>query len=320
MFYKISPIFGIPGVISKPKMSNTQDAKLEQINAFLAGSITELIKYPKCKLYFESNAEAHMEGKTRKSCMVYIIGDSILICRPRKYGKKFYVKYQFPVSRVRVCEEYTEKDKELHSTSLDIPLLLSHRNRMNVVTYYYIWFCYVWWLISRLPSCSLNSTFLNCVEECYEDFVNRDAIHTFWHPFPCPLFFSYHNELMQRYSTVEVSNAGSPDVNGTYYPVGWQNKSFVWKNNQNIFISRELVGNELGWIFGNITVVYYGICSKSLFLPSDSDWTCYSGKPPSPCVVCHQAGSGMTSFDLQNQAKSGVSSVNWTVSLTQEFL
>lgn len=301
-------------------MPNTQDAKLEQINLFLAGSITELLKDPKCKLYFESNAEAHMEGKTRKSCMVYIIGDSILICRPRKYGKKFYVKYQFAVSRVRVCEEYTEKDKEVHSSSPDIPLLLSYRSRSNAITYYYIWLFHVVWLICRLPSCSLNSTFLNSVEECYEDFVNRDAIHTFWHPFPRPLFFSYHNELMQRYSTVEVSNAGSPDVNGIYYPVGWQNKSFVWKNDQNIFISRELVDNQLGWVFGNITLVYYGICTQSLFLPSDADWVCYSGKPPCPYVVCHQAGSGMASFELQNLAKTGVSAVTWTPSLTNQFL
>lgn len=301
-------------------MPNTQDAKLEQINVFLAGGIAELLKYPKCKLYFESNAEAHMEGKARKSCMVYIIGDSILICRPRKYGKKFYVKYQFAVSRVRVCEEYTEKDKDVHSSSPDIPLLLSYRNRSNVVTYYYIWLSHVVWVICRLPSCSLNSAFLNSVEECYEDFVNRDAIHTFWHPFPRPLFFSYHNELMQRYSTVEVSCAGTPDVNGTYYPVGWQNKSFVWKNNQNIFISRELVGNQLGWIFGNITLVYYGVRSDSPFLPSSSDWVCYSGKPPSPRVACHLAGSGAATFELQNVAKAGVSTVAWTPALTTQFL
>ena len=65
---------------------------------------------------------------------------------------------------------------------------------------------------------------------------------------------------------------------------------------------------------------YYGICTQSLFLPSDDDWVCYSGKPPCPYVVCHQAGSGMASFELQNLAKTGVSAVTWTPSLTNQFL
>ena len=172
----------------------------------------------------------------------------------------------------------------------------------------------------RLPSSSLNSTFLNCFEECYDDCCNKKSSHIFWRPFPRPLFFSYHNEIMQQYSTVEVSGAGSADVNGMYYPVGWLNKSFVWQNDQNMYLSRELIGNQLGWLFGNVTVAYYGICTVSLFPPSTKDWKCYSGKEPSPSVICKLKGECVSSFELRNTIKTGLTSIQWTPSMEIQYL
>ena len=131
--------FGIPHLVVVSEMANSLDAKLALINSFLGGSINELLKYPNVKLYFESNAEAHMEGKARKPCIVYIIGDSVLICRPRKYGKKFYVKYQFPVNRIHV-DDRLPNEKWNESSSLGSPIVLSHHNRTNALVYYYIWF------------------------------------------------------------------------------------------------------------------------------------------------------------------------------------
>jgi hypothetical protein len=81
---------------------NQIDIKLESINSFLGGSISSLLKSPKCQLLFESEAKVNMDGKTRKSCIIYIIGEYILICRPRKYTKKYYVKFMLPIHKVSI--------------------------------------------------------------------------------------------------------------------------------------------------------------------------------------------------------------------------
>ena len=80
----------------------SSDAKLDQINIFLGGGIEDLLKKPKCKLFFESNAEAKKDDKEKKPCIIYLIYDALLICRPRKYSKKFYVKFHLKLDSVHL--------------------------------------------------------------------------------------------------------------------------------------------------------------------------------------------------------------------------
>ena len=78
---------------------------LQNINSLLGNDIYDMIKQPHCKLFFQSNAEAKKGDKTKKACIIYIIYDSILICRPRKVGKKFYLKFKLPIDSVQIQQE-----------------------------------------------------------------------------------------------------------------------------------------------------------------------------------------------------------------------
>lgn len=122
---------------SLPNMSSS-DAKLYQINTFLGGGINGIIKKPNCKLFFESNAEARKGDKTRKPCIIYIIYDSILICRPRKYGKKYYVKYQLPIESLHIDTTNSLSSNGI-VTKEGNPILLVTQDRSE----YSIWYVHV---------------------------------------------------------------------------------------------------------------------------------------------------------------------------------
>ena len=120
-----------PSPYTNSLIMNTPEAKLCQINSFLGGGITSLLSDSNCKLYFESTAEANKEGKHRKPCIVYIIGDSFLICRPRKYSKRYYVKYQLPIQSIHL-EDRNEVD------SRQSVIILSIHDRFQSVVHYFV--------------------------------------------------------------------------------------------------------------------------------------------------------------------------------------
>ena len=151
-----------------------------------------------------------------------------------------------------------------------------------------------------LPSQTLNATFLACFDEVNDDLRKREAVRMYWNPFPHPLMFSYHNEFLQRYSFITVTNAGTHDVNGTYYPIGLLNYSMVWENNQHMYLSREWIDGAIGWIFGNMQVCYYGQPTPNAFPPTSS-WRVYSGTAPAPTLECHFGGDSATSYQLKSE-------------------
>ena len=122
---------------------SSEEAKLEEINALLGNDIAALLKEGNAKLFFESNAEAKKNDKARKLCIVYIIGEYLLICRPRKYGKKYYVKYQLRVSDVHVVDDPSQYNVESSVLSprrdASPPVVISARDHFNLVDMYYIW-------------------------------------------------------------------------------------------------------------------------------------------------------------------------------------
>ena len=123
---------------------SSEEAKLEQINVFLGGGIVSLLKSGNAKLFFESNAEAKKDDKTRKMCIVYIIGEYVLICRPRKYGKKYYVKYQLPIINIHLGNDFSKQSSsdspnDASSRDSSAPIVISSRDRFNAVSSYYIW-------------------------------------------------------------------------------------------------------------------------------------------------------------------------------------
>lgn len=122
---------------------SSEEVKLEEINILLGNDITALLKEGNAKLFFESNAEAKKNAKTRKLCIVYIIGEYLLICRPRKYGKKYYVKYQLRLSDIHVIDDPTQYNVEGSALSprrdASPPVVISARNHSNLVDMYYIW-------------------------------------------------------------------------------------------------------------------------------------------------------------------------------------
>ena len=93
----------------------------------------------------------------------------------------------------------------------------------------------------RLPSHSIVNSFVNRFKDAYSALQERETIRPYWKPFSHPILFSYHNELLRQYSYIVVSGAGSPDVNGEYYPIGMLNDAFVWENKQHMFLSREYI-------------------------------------------------------------------------------
>lgn len=171
----------------------------------------------------------------------------------------------------------------------------------------------------RFPSPSVKSSFINRFNESLE-FVNTiNTIKPYWTPFSHPVSFSYHNELMQRYSYIIVSGSGTSDVNGTYYPIGMLNDSFVWENNQHMYLTREWIDNTIGWMFGNLQLCYYGQPTDSLFPPSNQ-WKCYSGKEPTPTIQCFLAGECHSTSKLRSSIQCTQKSLRWNDELLHSFL
>ena len=134
---------GKGGVLTFLTAMSSEEAKLEEINALLGNDIAALLKEGNAKLFFESNAEAKKNDKTRKLCIVYIIGEYLLICRPRKYGKKYYVKYQLRVSDIHVVDDPSQYNVDGSTPpprrDASSPVIISARNHFNLVDMYYIW-------------------------------------------------------------------------------------------------------------------------------------------------------------------------------------
>ena len=141
----------------------------------------------------------------------------------------------------------------------------------------------------------------------------------YWNPFPHPLMFSYHNELLQRYSFIVVTNAGTHDVNGTYYPIGLLNYSIVWENNQHMYLSREWIDDTIGWVFGNMQVCYYGQPTPNAFPPTTS-WRVYSGTASAPTLECHFGGDSVTSYQLKSELLVSQTSIRSDRSLELRFM
>lgn len=172
----------------------------------------------------------------------------------------------------------------------------------------------------RLPSHSIVNSFVSRFKDAYSALQERETIRPFWKPFSHPIFFSYHNELLRQYSYIVVSGAGSPDVNGKYYPIGMLNDAFVWENKQHMFLSREYIDNQFGWIFGNMRTCYYGIDNPSSFPPDQVVWRCYSGKDPAPQLHMHLGGECQSVFDLRNQVATMQKVFRWTRDLELQVL
>lgn len=116
-------------------MSST-DAKLCQIRTFLGKDIDGLLDNPNCKLFFESIALARKGDKNRKPCIIYIIYNSLLICRPRKYSKKYYVKFNIPVESIHIdtSETYDSSDTK---SKMNNPCELSLPDHSHYSIWYY---------------------------------------------------------------------------------------------------------------------------------------------------------------------------------------
>ena len=128
-------------------------------------------------------------------------------------------------------------------------------------------------------------------------------------PFSHPILFSYHNELLRQYSYIVVSGAGSPDVNGEYYPIGMLNDAFVWENKQHMFLSREYIDSQFGWIFGNMQICYYGVNTPSSFPPDQAAWRCYSGREPAPQLQMHLGGECQSVFNTPQPSRDAAEGV-----------
>ena len=170
-----------------------------------------------------------------------------------------------------------------------------------------------------LPSQSLNATFTEKLEESKDDYQSRNEASIYWKPFPRTLLFSYQNELSQRYSVIKVTGAGIEDVNGTYYPIGLLNKSFVWQNSQHVYLSREFIDEQVGWIFGNTEVCYYGQPSPSPFPPPDG-WRIYKGQQPAPEVTCQLMGESLTAAQLRAHQDGNQKVIRWDTDLKRQFM
>lgn len=115
------------------------DAKLAQINAFLGDGIRDILKNPNCKLFFESNAEAKKGTKLRKPCIVYIVYDYLLICRPRKYSKKYYIKYRLPIDSLHINSGDNSNSNEVDTSDSD-PLILTTQDKNEYTIWYNLFF------------------------------------------------------------------------------------------------------------------------------------------------------------------------------------
>ena len=164
------------------------------------------------------------------------------------------------------------------------------------------------------------NSFFNRFEEAYEALNDKETVRPYWNPFPQPVLFSYHNELLQQYSYIVVTRAGSSDVNGTYYPIGMLNQSFVWENDQHMFLSREYIDSKLGWIFGNMQICYYGQKTQSLFPPTEVPWHCYTGVEPPPLLELHLGGECQSVYSLKSKLTLSQTVLRWNHELESQFL
>lgn len=174
-------------------------------------------------------------------------------------------------------------------------------------------------LIVSLPSQSLNAAFIAQLEEARSVYQSQNQSSTYWRPFPQSLLFSYQNELLQRYSFIEVKGAGTSDVNGIYYPIGILNKAFVWENCHHMYLSREMIGDQMGWMLGNMQMGYYGQPSQSLFPPTHG-WRVYKGQESAPEVFCHLMGESCCSAQLRASQETSRKVVRWGLDLKRQFM
>lgn len=172
----------------------------------------------------------------------------------------------------------------------------------------------------RLPSHSIVNSFVNRFKDAYSALQERETIRPYWKPFSHPILFSYHNELLRQYSYIVVSGAGSPDVNGEYYPIGMLNDAFVWENKQHMFLSREYIDSQFGWIFGNMQICYYGVNTPSSFPPDQAAWRCYSGREPAPQLQMHLGGECQSVFNLRNRVATLQKVFRWNRDLDLQVL
>lgn len=161
--------------------------------------------------------------------------------------------------------------------------------------------------------------FIDTLEESKEAYKSCNEASIYYKPFPRTLLFSYQNELSQRYSVVKVTGAGTKDVNGTYYPIGLHNKSFVWQNSQHVYLSREFIDEQVGWIFGNTEECYYGQPSQSSFPPTDG-WRTYRGQQPVPEIACHLMGESLTAAQLRAHQNDHQKVIRWNTDLKRQFM
>ena len=124
---------------------------------------------------------------------------------------------------------------------------------------------------------------------------------------------------MQQYSYIHVSGCGTSDVNRTYYPIGIPNNAFVWENEQHMYLTREVIDNTTGWMFGNLQIYYYGQATNEDFPPTNQLWKCYSGKEPLPILDCFIAGECYSTVQLKKTLTCSQKSIQWNNSLLQDF-
>ena len=132
---------------------NSEEVQLTQINNLLGGGITSLLKDVTCKLYFEGKEEVKLRGKTKKPCNIYIINDLVLICRPCRYSRKYYVKFQLSVSNVYVESNFSEQDNSMQNE--EVPSIILFAEHARSLVQYFIWYIFL------IVSISLVGSLLN---------------------------------------------------------------------------------------------------------------------------------------------------------------
>lgn len=251
-----------------------QDADLNQMNQRLGGAAKEFLKDPKCHLIFEGTGEVNRAKKQRKPCLIYVLPTVVLLCRPRKIGKKYYIKYQVPISTTKITIDIapnTQFGIESH------PIQLITTKGKSTVT-----------ILLWLPSLALIKAFVDIFEDAKQLLIQEDYQPPYWKPLSTPVTFSYDRLLQQVFSTVTIENAGRVECNGMYFAVGSLNGAFMWKNQNEVYLSREYLCNSYGWIIGNLADVYYTCRTDSMF-PTPADlWRAVTNEYPCPSLMMHE--------------------------------
>lgn len=148
---------------------------------------------------------------------------------------------------------------------------------------------------------------------------NINTVKPYWSPFSRSICFSYQDSLKQRYSYLNVVSCGTSSVNGTFFPIGTMNGSFVWENDNHIHLIREMIDGKLGWKFTDLHDCYYVQMTDGDFPPSD-DWTCCSGMDPPPSIQSFIAGDHYEFSLVKNDQKLADRFPLWTEELKPVYL